>query len=91
MDNWYSFDSIESFNAWHEALKAELGYPLPSIDQDGNIVGEPYSTEYTSAVKVSDNDFRAIVEDQYSDGLILSEKPFFEDKMMDGSDEANTL
>jgi hypothetical protein len=88
MDKWYSFDSIESFNSWHEALKAELGYPLPSIDQDGNLIGEPYSTDYTSAIKVLDNDYRAIVEDQYADGLILSEKPIFEDKPMSPSNEA---
>lgn len=88
MDKWYSFDSIESFNSWHETLKADLNYPLPSMDEDGNIVGEPYSTEYTSAVKVADNDYRAVIEDKYADGLILSEKPIFEDKPMSPSNEA---
>ena len=88
MDKWYSFDSIESFNSWHEALKTELGYPLPSLDQDGNLIGEPYSTDYTAAVKVSDNDYRAVVEDQYSDGLTLTDKPIFDDKMVSGSNEA---
>lgn len=88
MDKWYSFDSIESFDQWHEALKTQLGYPLPSIDQDGNIIGEPFSTDYTSIVKVTDNDYRAVVEDEYADGLILSEKPVFQDKPMSPSNEA---
>jgi hypothetical protein len=81
MDKWYAFDSIESFNTWHDNLKSELGYPLPSIDSEGNIIGEPFSTDYTSVIKVADNDFRAVVEDEYAEGLTLSEQPIFEDKM----------
>ena len=88
MDKWYTFDSIESFNSWHETLKTELNYPLPSVDQDGNIVGEPYSTDYTLVIKVADNDFRAVVEDKYAKGLTLSEQFIFTEKPMSGSNEA---
>jgi len=88
MDKWYSFDSIESFQTWHEALKIQLGYPLPSIDQEGKIMGEPYSTEYTSVIKIADNDYRAVVEDQYAEGLTLSDRPIFQDKPMSTSNEA---
>jgi len=79
MDKWYFFESMELFNTWHNNLKSELGYPLPSIDEDGKIVGEPFTTDYTSAYEVSENDVRAIVEDKYSDGLILCEPPTIED------------
>lgn len=82
MDKWYSFNNVEDFNLWHEALKVKLGYPLPSIDEYGNILGEPYSTNYTSVVKVADNDYRAVIKEQYAEGLILSEKPIFTDEPM---------
>ena len=89
MDKWYTFDSIQSFNTWHEALKQALGYPLPSIDAEGNVIGEPFTTDYTFVIKVVDNDFRAVVEDEYAKGLILSEKPIIEDKPMRGLNEAS--
>jgi hypothetical protein len=91
MDKWYTFDSLESFDSWHEALKIALGYPLPSIDSEGNVIGEPFSTDYTSVIKVTDNDFRAVVEDEYAKGLTLSEQPIFTDKPMGGSNEADSL
>ncbi len=91
MDKWYTFDSLESFDSWHDQLKIALGYPLPSIDSQGNVIGEPFSTDYTSVIKVTDNDFRAVVEDEYAKGLTLSEQPIFTDKPMDGSNETDTL
>jgi hypothetical protein len=91
MDKWYTFDSIESFDSWHEALKIALDYPLPSIDSEGNVIGKPFSVDYTSVIKVADNDFRAVVEDEYAKGLTLSEQPIFTDKPMSGSNEADTL
>jgi len=75
MSNWYTFDSEESFNTWHEALKAELGYPIPSIDFEGNVIGEPYSTDYAQYIKVNETDYRAYIEDIYADGLTLSTNP----------------
>ena len=91
MDKWYTFDSIESFDSWHEALKIALSYPLPSIDSEGNVIGEPFSTDYTSVIKVTNTDFRAVVEDEYAKGLTLSEQPIFADKPMSGSNEADSL
>ena len=88
MDKWYTFDSIESFNLWHEALKILLGYPLPSIDSEGNVVGDPLSVDYTYVIKYAENDFRAVVEDAYANGLTLTEPPIFTEKPMSGSNEA---
>lgn len=84
--NWYKFTSLEAFNTWHEALKAELGYPLPSIDQDGNVIGEPFTTEYTSVVKVSDNDFRTIAKAEHAEGLEASTEPVFPDERIINGD-----
>jgi hypothetical protein len=75
--NWYTFTSLEVFNAWHDALKIQLGYPLPSIDDNGNVIGEPYTTEYTSVVEVSANDWRTISAPEYAQGLEPSSKPIF--------------
>lgn len=78
--NWYTFTSKEAFDTWHEALKVELGYPLPSIDKEGNVIGEPYTTEYTSVVQVSQNDWRTIADPEYAQDLELSTKPVFSDE-----------
>lgn len=75
MSNWYTFESEELFNTWHEALKARLGYPIPSIDFKGNVIGEPYSTDYAQFIKVDETDYRAYIEDIYAEGLTLSTKP----------------
>ena len=78
--NWYTFISKEAFDTWHEGLKALLGYPLPSVDKEGNVIGEPYTTEYTSVVEVGQGDWRTIAEPQYAEGLDLSTKPVFFDE-----------
>jgi len=78
--NWYTFTSKEAFNTWHEELKARLGYPLPSLDQEGNVIGEPYTTEYTSVVKYADADWRTIIDAEYAQDLILSVEPIFADE-----------
>jgi hypothetical protein len=91
MDKWYTFDSVASFNIWHEQLKSALNYPLPSIDAEGNVIGEPFTSNYTSIIKVSNDDFRAVVEDKYSDGLTLSSQPIFNNKPIGETNEADTL
>jgi len=73
--NWYTFSSLEAFNTWHESIKVQLGYPLPSKDINGNIVGEPFTTDYTNPVVVSDTDVRAYIDEQYASNLTLSESP----------------
>ena len=78
--NWYTFTSKEAFDTWHEELKTRLGYPLPSVDQEGNVIGEPYTTEYTSIVKYADNDWRTIIHEEYAKDLTISTEPIFADE-----------
>lgn len=77
---WYSFTSKEAFDTWHEALKTELGYPLPSVDSEGNVLGEPFTTEYTSVIEVAADDWRTVIDEQYADGLTPSSAPIIKDE-----------
>ena len=86
---WYTFISKEAFDTWHEGLKALLGYPLPSVDKEGNVIGEPYTTEYTSVVEVAPDDWRTIADSQYAEGLEVSTEPVFPDeRVINGNSEA---
>lgn len=71
MWNWYEWESLQDFNAWHEAIKAELGLPRLSIDQRGEFC-EPIVENYTSFIQIGSK-FIAMVEDSYSQGLNVSE------------------
>jgi hypothetical protein len=73
---WVTFDSIESFNAWHEQVKNDLGLPLPALDATGNQVEGQVSTEYTTPWIISETDIRADVEEGYLGGLTISENPY---------------
>ena len=76
MSNWYKWDSIESFNTWHEVVKIELGLPQPSVKADGTeVVGGIITNNYTIPVIVAKNDVRAIVEDDNAQELTLSVSP----------------
>lgn len=55
----YKWNSLASFNLWHEAIKAELGIP-----HGGTL-------EYTDAFIVAENDVRAYVRE--SDTTICSD------------------
>jgi len=57
---WAKFDTLEEFNIWHEAIKEQLGIPLP----DG------ITTAYTEAHLVEDGTYSAWVDEEYSTGLI---------------------
>jgi hypothetical protein len=73
---WVKWDSIEAFNAWHDAIKTELGLPKPSVNDAGNIVDEAIiSTDYILPIIVADDDIRAYVEDVYAEDLTPSENP----------------
>jgi hypothetical protein len=74
MWNWYKWDSIEEFNAWHDALCVSLGYPLNSYNQaTGEIDSEATkTTAYTSPSFVGDKVI-ATVEEKYSTGLTITE------------------
>jgi hypothetical protein len=74
MWNWYEWDSIESFNAWHNSLCEALGYPLTSVNQATG-EQEPEATKtiaYTDPIVVNDK-IIALVELEYAEGLILTE------------------
>lgn len=87
MKQWYSWSSIEAFNAWHDPIVADLNLPRIGTNQ---ATGEPEpsknrTTSYTSVVEVSPNDFRAMVEseiaEQWPNGLgqISTSPPVTED------------
>jgi hypothetical protein len=57
---WAKFNTLEDFNIWHDAIKEELGIPLP----DG------ITTAYTEPHLVEDGSYSAWVDQEYSEGLI---------------------
>jgi len=65
--NWYSWNSLEEFESWHELVKESLGLPKLSIDKNGK-EREPLITEYTKATKVKTK-FIAMVSDEFSESL----------------------
>jgi hypothetical protein len=71
--NWYEWETQEEFDLWHNALCAELGYPLTSINQ---ATGKPdktatKTTSYTNSYLV-DGKIIADVADEYAEGLTLT-------------------
>lgn len=71
MWNWYEWETLDSFNVWHDNLKEQLGYPLIGYNQ---ATGEPqpesaWVTEYTKAYPVEDK-WIAVVETEYAKDLI---------------------
>lgn len=68
---WYEWESLEAFNVWHESIKAELGYPKPSINQATGEVDESaqWAVEYTDAIEV-DGKVIAVVELDKSERLV---------------------
>lgn len=71
MWNWYEWETIESFNLWHDAICAKLGYPLDSYNQaTGELDPDAMKTiDYTSTWEISGR-FIAQVEEEHSAGLI---------------------
>jgi len=70
MTNWYEWDSLASFNTWHEAIIVELGLPIISVNQ---ATGKPQpnaveTVRYTNPFEVEDKVI-AIVEDAQSANL----------------------
>lgn len=70
---WYEWNSIEDFEAWHQPLCAELGYPISSVNQFTGEIDENAqpTVAYTSVIKF-ENKFVGLVEDKYAAGLTLS-------------------
>lgn len=63
---WYEWDSLESFNSWHEAKCTELNYP--ELNENGDILTNAYTQPYPVEGKVI-----AFVEDDHSQGLTITE------------------
>jgi hypothetical protein len=73
MWNWYEWETIESFNVWHDAICVELGYPLDSYNQATGEL-DPHAaktTAYTSTREI-EGKFIAQVEEEHSAGLTLT-------------------
>jgi hypothetical protein len=80
MSNWYKWESIESFELWHVAIKNELGLPKQSVTFEGlEVANGVITNQYTNAIIVAENDIRAAVELNYADGLTPSEDPYRSD------------
>lgn len=73
---WVKWNSLDSFNAWHENVKASLGLPKPSMNEAGEIVEDAIITDsYVSPIIVAQDDIRALIEEIYADGLETSMSP----------------
>jgi hypothetical protein len=77
---WYKWDSLEAFDAWHNSLMVELGYPLISVNQ---ATGLPDPTAqgtetYTQGYEV-EGKIIAVVDLEYANELtptdLRREKP----------------
>ena len=68
---WYQWDNQETFDAWHNDIKAKLGLPRLSIDREGNEI-EPMITNYTLGVSVNGKVI-AMVEEENAKGLALTD------------------
>jgi hypothetical protein len=71
--NWYEWETLELFNAWHDALCLELGYPIYGINEaTGEIdTSTQPTTAYTDSFQVADKTI-ATVQDQHCAGLTLT-------------------
>lgn len=67
---WFEWNSIEEFNAWHDALKIELGYPLISTNQATGLPDPDaqITDSYTAPIEI-DGIIIAVVESEYAEGL----------------------
>lgn len=74
---WVKFTSIESFNSWHNSIKALLELPKISTDFQGNPMPEAtMTTNYVEPVIVAEDDVRAFIDEEYASDLSISESPF---------------
>lgn len=75
---WAIFDSIESFELWHEAIKEKMGYPIYGENAEtGEVDFDNPTTDYTSPV-IHKEDPRVIawVGDE-NEGLEIIDKADF--------------
>lgn len=78
---FYSWSSLNLFNAWHESAKVALGIPYPGRNAATGEIDEnaQWTTAYTEPTVVADDDVRAYVEDTVAllvpDGLGVQSEP----------------
>jgi hypothetical protein len=73
MWNWYEWDTIESFNLWHDAICVKLGYPLDSYNQEtGEIDPDAMKTISYTGTWEREGKIIAKVEEEHSFGLNLT-------------------
>lgn len=82
MSKWYKWSSLDAFNSWHSYVKDQLGIPCPNYNlATGEVQAMTayWTLEYTDPVILSENDVRAVVEDDalgFTEGLgEVSEAP----------------
>lgn len=74
---WVKFESLEAFNSWHDEIKTLLGLPKISTDAEGNPAPEAtITTDYVLPIVVSDDDVRALIDEEYVGDLETSHTPF---------------
>jgi hypothetical protein len=61
---FYSWPSLDLFNVWHDSAKLALGIPHPNRNAATGEIDEQaqWTTAYTEAVVVTEDDVRAYVE-----------------------------
>jgi hypothetical protein len=66
---FYTWLTIELFNAWHDAAKVALGIPYPGHNAATGEIDESaqWTTAYTDPIVVADDDVRAYVEQSVAD------------------------
>jgi len=64
MSDWYTWQTLAEFDAWHTAACTALGIPHPGYNEaTGEVdVNAQWTIAYTAAVEVAADDWRAIVE-----------------------------
>lgn len=67
MWDWYEWDTLADFNAWHEIIKDQLGLPRLSMNKYGEAC-EPIIENYTDSIHINGKVI-AMVEVEYSSEL----------------------
>lgn len=87
---FYSWLSLDAFNAWHGIAKSALGIPYPGRNAATGEIDEyaQWTTAYTEPIVVAEDDVRAYVEDTVAnlvlDGLGVPSEPPPSPPMPDG-------
>lgn len=71
---WYQWNTQADFDAWHNDLCKELGYPITSVNQaTGQLNPDAAMTTAYTTSQIIEGKVIADVEDKYSYGLKLTE------------------